>query len=161
MLHFRLLAGSVLALWLLIPGGRAQATALFADTVLVKGPEYLTVLELPIDTIGSYKVTATDLRWLNVPLQGLSFGVFTSTQSLKSMQGPGSFEFYKAGSDKVFLQIYSKTMAPKFAGLVSIIIEHSAPAVSLPSSALLLLSAIVGVVLLPRLSPRRQCVECA
>jgi hypothetical protein len=134
MSHSRFLVASLLALWLALPGGRAHAAAVFSDTVLVKGPEYLTVLELPLDAIGSYKVTATDLKWLNAPLQALSFGVFTSTQSLGSLQGPGTLEFYKAGSDKVFLQIYAKTTAPKYAGLVSVVVDSKVAPVPLPSS---------------------------
>ncbi len=143
MFHLRMLTGLMLAAWLAIPGGSAHAVAVFSDAVLVKGPEYLTVLELPIDAIGNYKVTATDLKWLDTGIKALSFGVFTSGQLLKSQQGPGTFEFYKASSDKVFLQVYAQNNAPKFAGLVSIMVETTA-AVSLPSSLVLLMSGIAA-----------------
>ena len=156
MSYLRLVAASMLAVWIAIPGGRAHATPVFSDTVLVKGPEYLTVLELPLDTIGNYKVTAADLKWLNAPLQALSFGVFTSTQSLGSLQGPGTLEFYKASADKVFLQIYAKTAAPKYAGLVSVIVEHGASPVPLPSSVVLLVSGIGGAMLWRKSSRRRR-----
>ena len=142
MTYLRTLTGLMLAAWLAIPVGSAHAVAVFSDAVLVKGPEYLTVLELPIDAIGTYNITATDLKWLDTPLKGLSFGVFTSGQLLKSMQGPGTFEFYKASSDKVFLQVYAQSNAPKFAGLVSIVVAAGAAAVSLPSSLVLLMSGI-------------------
>jgi hypothetical protein len=161
MYHFRFLTGSLIALWLALPAGRADATAVFADTVLVKGPEYLTVLQLPIDAVGTYKVTATDLKWLGVPLQALSFGVFAATDSLGSLRGPGTFEFYKASSDKVFLQIYAQTTAPKYAGLVSILVETSAPPVPLPSSAVLLMSALGCGLLLRRPRLRRPYVKFA
>jgi hypothetical protein len=158
MSYSRLLTVSVLALWLALPAGRAHATAVFSDTVLVKGPEYLTVLQLPLDTAGSYKVTATDLKWPSTPLQALSFGVFTSTQSLGLMQGAGTLEFYKAGSDKIFLQIYAKTSAPKYAGLVGVVVESNV--VPLPSSLVLLVSGVAGAVLTRR-PVRRQCVKFA
>lgn len=153
-------AASVLALLLALSAARADAAAIFGDTVLVKGPEYLTVLELPLDTVGSYKVTATDLKWLNAPLQALSFGVFTSTQSLGSLQGPGTLEFYKASTDKVFLQIYARTAAPKYAGLVSVVVESKLAPVPLPSSFVLLVSGIGGV-LLRRRAARAKCVGFA
>jgi hypothetical protein len=156
MFYVRMLAGALIVAWLAIPGGRAHATAVFSDTVLARGPENLTVVELPIDAIGNYEVTATDLQWLGTSLQALSFGVFTSGQLLKSMQGPGTFEFYKASSDKVFLQIYSRTTAPKFAGLISVLVESAAPPVPLPSSLLLLVSGIGAALLSRRRSPGRS-----
>jgi hypothetical protein len=151
MLHSRWLAASTLALWLAVPGGPVYATVVFSDTVLVKGPEYLTVLELPLDAIGNYKVTATDLEWLGAPLQALSFGVFTADHALGSLRGPGAFEFYKAGSDRVFLQIYARTTAPKYADLVGVVVEPSVSAVPLPPSVLLLVSGIGAAVLSGRL----------
>jgi hypothetical protein len=154
------LTASVLALWLALPGGRAHAIAVFSETVLVTGPEHLTVLELPLDAIGNYKVTATDLKWLDAPLQALSFGVFTSTQSLGSLRGPGTVEFYKVSSDKVFLQIYAQTTAPKYAGLVSVVVEPNLAPVALPSSIVLLVSGIGGA-LLWRRSSARQYVKFA
>jgi len=160
MSYSRPFAASVLALVLAFSAARADAAAVFTDTVLVKGPEYLTVLELPLDAIGSYKVTATDLNWLNTPLQALSFGVFTSTQSLGSLQGPGTLEFYKAGSDNVFLQIYARTTAPKYAGLVSVVVESKLAPVPLPSSLVLLVSGIGGL-LLRRRAARAECVKFA
>ena len=160
MSHSRPFAASVLALVLALSAARADATAVFADTVLVKGPEYLTVLELPLDAIGSYKVTTSDLKWLNTPLQALSFGVFTSTQSLGSLQGPGTLEFYKAGSDNVFLQIYARTTAPKYAGLVSVVVESKLAPVPLPSSLVLLVSGVGGL-LLRRRAARPECVKFA
>ena len=157
MSHLRMLTGLILSAWLSMPGGSAHAAAVFSDAVLVKGPEYLTVLELPIDSIGNYKVTATDLKWLDTDIKALSFGVFTSGQLLKSQQGPGTFEFYKASSDKVFLQVYAQNNAPKFAGLVSIVVETTA-AVALPSSLVLLLSGISAALVFRKRALRpRHC----
>ena len=162
MSYSRLFTTSVLALWLALPSGRAHAVAIFGDTVLVKGPEYLTVLELPLDAVAaSYKVTATDLKWLDAPLQALSFGVFTSTGSLGTLQGPGTLEFYKASSDKVFLEIYAKTAAPKYAGLVSVIVEPKVAPVALPSSIVLLWSGLGGALLWVRRYSRREYVKFA
>lgn len=145
MSFYRALAGSMLVSWFAIAGGRANAAAVFADTVLVRGPEFLTKLELPpLDSPGTYKVTATDLKWLDTPLEALSFGIFTSTQAIKSMQGPGTFEFYRAGSDKLFLQVYAKTVGPRYAGLVSVYVENEQAPVPLPASIVLLASAIGG-----------------
>jgi len=154
MSYLRMLTGLILTTWFAIPGGSAHASAVFSDAVLVSGPEYLTVLELPIDAIGSYKVTANDLKWLDTEIKALSFGVFTSGQLLKSFQGPGTFEFYKASSDKVFLQVYAQNNAPKFAGLVSIVVEATTSAVALPSSLVLLISGVGAALFVRKRSPR-------
>jgi len=150
MSYLRMLTGLLLAAWVAIPGGPVHAVAVFSEAVLVKGPEYLTVLELPIDAIGNYKVTATDLKWLDTEIKALSFGVFTSGQLLKSLQGPGTFEFYKASSDKVFLQVYAQNNAPKFAGLVGIVVEAGTAVVGLPSSLVLLMSGIAAALFVRR-----------
>jgi hypothetical protein len=121
----------------------AEAAVVYSDTVLAKGAEYLTVLELPLDAIGDYRVTATDLKWFDTPLQALSFGVFTATQPIKSKQGAGTLDFFKASEDKVFLQVYAKTSGSKLAGLVSLQVEDQAP-VPLPASLVLLGSALVA-----------------
>jgi hypothetical protein len=149
MLWMRALVGSLLVVWLAARVEPAQAVAVFSDTVLVKGPQYLNSIELPLASTGTYTITATDLEWFGAPLEALSFGVFTATQSLKTMQGPGTLEFFKAGADKVFLQLYARTSGPKFAGLVSVQVDGQAP-VPLPASLVLLVSALGGSVLLHR-----------
>jgi hypothetical protein len=125
----------------------ACATTVYADTVLVSGAESLSVFELPLDAPGGYRVTATDLGWLNTSLQTLSFGVFTSTQTLATGSGPGTIEFFYAGAGPVYLQLYARTTALHPAGLIGI---NAATVVALPSSIVLLLSAMLAAIL-PRL----------
>jgi hypothetical protein len=132
---------SLVMLWAAGCAAPAGAAMLFSDTVLVKGREYLTVVELPLDSIGTYKITATDLKWFGTPLEALSFGVFTATQPVSSLQGPGTLEFFKAGPGKVFLQLYARATGPRFAGLVTLQAEGQPP-VPLPASVLLLASAL-------------------
>jgi hypothetical protein len=143
MLTMRVLLGSALAIWLTARVEPVQGAAVYSDTLLVRGPEYLTRIDLPLNSIGTYKITATDLEWFGAPLQALSFGVFTSTHQMKMMQGPGTLEFFKAGADKIFLQVYARTVGPKFGGLVSLRVEGQAP-VPLPASVVLLASALGG-----------------
>jgi hypothetical protein len=154
--------GSLLAMWLglmLFTGGAAQAATVYSDTVLVRGRESLKVFALPFDAAGNYRITATDLRWGNTPLEALSFGVFTSTQAIATHQGAGTLEFFKAGPGAIFLQIYARTTEPRFAGLVSLHGETVA-VVPLPASLLLLVSAL-GAGALPRLRRRVQAALAA
>ena len=124
-------------------GSTASAATVYTDTVLTSGSEYLGVFELPLELPGTYSVTATDLKWLNTPLQALSFGVFTSTQTLATRVGAGTLEFFNAGTSKVFLQLYARTAAPRYAGLVGL--EANAVAVvPLPASLVLLASALAA-----------------
>lgn len=146
MISVRTLVGSLLAGWLVVAIEPAQAQAVFSDTVLAHGPEFAAKIELPLGKTGGYKVTATDLKWFDLPLQALSWGVFSSSKPLTTMQGPGTLEFFKAGSDKLFLQVYAKTLGPRFAGLVTFQIEEQSP-VPLPASLVLLSSAIGGSLL--------------
>jgi hypothetical protein len=149
MSFYRSLPALAVALWLALPAGTARAAAVYSDTALVQGPEFLTVLSLPLDHIGNYKVTATDLKWFDTPLEGLSFSVGTSAKTLASMDGSGTFEFFKSTSENLYLKIYGHTLGPRFAGLVSITADEVA-AVSLPGSLGLLASSLVGVLLLRR-----------
>ena len=122
--------------------GTAHAAIVYSDTVLVKAPEFASVIELPASTTASnYRITATDLNWLGVPLQALSFGVFTATGQIKSKIGAGTLEFFYAGTDKLFLQLYAKTAPSKSAGLVGLQADVVA-VVPLPASLWLLLSAL-------------------
>jgi hypothetical protein len=122
--------------------GTAEAAIVYSDTVLVRAPEFASVIELPTPTTAStYRVTATDLNWLGVPLQALSFGVFTATAPIKSQVGAGTLEFFYAGTDKLFLQLYAKTAPSKSAGLVGLQADCVA-VVPLPASLWLLLSAL-------------------
>lgn len=141
MLRFWGIALALAVAALAATSGRADAAQIYSDTVLVSGPEYLSVVELPVQLPGTYRVTATDLNWLNTPLQALSFGVFTSTQSLGTRSGAGTLEFFNAGQGKVFLQLYAKTSAPRFAGLVALTGDAVA-VVPLPASLPLLLSGL-------------------
>jgi hypothetical protein len=137
---------------LVLAAGSAEASVVFNDTVLVSGAEYLEVIDLPFDSPGTYRVTATDLRWQGTPLQALSFGVFSSTQPIATRTGAGTLEFFKAGSGQVFLQVYARTVAPRYAGLVALTGETVA-VVPLPASLVLLLSAL-GAAVLPRVRER-------
>jgi hypothetical protein len=120
--------------------GTAQATTVYSDTVLVRAPEFASVVELPTPLMaGDYRVTATDLNWLGAPLQALSFGVFTATAPVKSKVGAGTLDFFYAGTEKLFLQLYAKTAPSKSAGLVGIEVVTVVP---LPASLWLLLSAL-------------------
>jgi hypothetical protein len=120
--------------------GKAEAAVVYSDTLLVRAPAFATAIELSLPTSGTYRVTATDLNWFNVPLQALSFGVYTSTTSLASRVGAGTLEFFNAGQGKVFLQIYAVTAPGKSAGLVSL--QAESMVVALPASLWLLLSAL-------------------
>jgi uncharacterized iron-regulated membrane protein len=119
----------------------ADATVVYSDTVLARGPEYAATFELPTAPSGTYRVTATDLKWLNVPLQALTFGVFTATGPIKTLVGAGTFEFFNAGTSKLFLQLYARTGAAQSAGLIGVQVE-SVAVVALPASLWLLLSAL-------------------
>ncbi len=120
----------------------AHATTVYTDTVLVRAPEFASVIELPTPaTPGTYRITATDLNWLGAPLQALSFGAFTATAAIKSKVGAGTLEFFYAGTDKLFLQLYAKTAPSKSAGLVGLRADYVA-VVPLPASLWLLLSAL-------------------
>ncbi len=124
--------------------GTAEATVVYSDTVLVRAPEFASVVELPTPTLaGNYRVTATDLNWLGVPLQALSFGVFTATTPIESKVGAGTLEFFYGGADKLFLQLYAKTALTKSAGLVGLQADYVA-VVPLPATLWLLLSALGG-----------------
>jgi hypothetical protein len=118
-----------------------EAAQVYADTVLVRGGEYAAVFELPTAPSGTYRVTATDLKWLNVSLQALTFGVFTATGPIETMVGAGTLEFFNAGTSKVFLQLYARPGASKSAGLVGMQVD-SVAVVPLPASLWLLLSAL-------------------
>ena len=120
--------------------GTAKATVVYSDTVLVRAPEFASVVELPTSMMaGNYRITATDLNWLGAPLQALSFGVFTATAPVKSRVGAGTLDFFYAGTEKLFLQLYAKTAPSKSAGLVGLEIVTVVP---LPASLWLLLSAL-------------------
>lgn len=119
----------------------------YSNTVLVSGQQSLRVLELPFESRGGYWVDTKDLEWFDTPLTDLSFGVFTATDMLASKQGAGTLEFYKAGSEKVFLQIFAKPAGPHFAGLVGV---RAGSVVPLPPSAGLLVSGFAAVLVLLR-----------
>ena len=124
--------------------GTVEATVVYSDTVLVRAPEFVSVVELPTPTVaGNYRVTATDLNWLGVPLQALSFGVFTATAPIQSKVGAGTLEFFYGGADKLFLQLYARTGLGKSAGLVGLQTDCVA-VVPLPATLWLLLSALGG-----------------
>lgn len=137
----RLMATGV---WLAVLSGaafEARADVVYTDTVLVTGAESLQVFALPFDAPGAYRITATDLRWPSVELSALSFGAFTSTESLATRSGAGTLEFFMAGPGQVFLQLYARTVTPYSAGLVAIRGE-AVTVVPLPASLVLLLSAL-------------------
>jgi hypothetical protein len=140
--------------------GSAHGAMLFSSTVLVKGPEVLKTIELPTEASGDYRITATDLKWLGNASPLLTLGLFTSTDSIKTMQGPGVLDFFKApGMGKVYLQIYSKSPNPNFANLLTIQLESQA-VVPLPASILLLGSGLLGGVL-ARARGRRASASAA
>jgi hypothetical protein len=135
------------ALLLAASTGSAHAAMLYSSTVLVKGPEVLKTIELPAEASGDYRITATDLKWFGNASPLLTLGLFTSTDRIKTMQGPGVLDFFKApGMGKVFLQIYVKTSGPQFADLLTVQLEQQA-VVPLPASILLLGSGLLGGVL--------------
>ncbi len=119
----------------------------YSDTVLVRGEYYLGVFPLPFDAPGSYSITATDLHWMDEPLDALSFGAFSATGPLGTRQGAGTLEFYKAGSDPVYLLLFASTSGPHYAGLVGI---EGRSVVPLPASALLLGSGFAALLLVLR-----------
>ena len=135
------LMSSAVVLLLAARVGTGEAAVVYTDTVLARGPEYAAAFELPTAPSGTYRVTATDLQWLNVPLQALTFGVFTATGPIKTLAGAGTFEFFNAGTSKVFLQLYARPGASKSAGLIGVQID-SVAVVALPGSLWLLLSAL-------------------
>jgi hypothetical protein len=110
--------------------------------VTVLGQEYLGVLELPVDAPGRYDVTVTDLKWFNVPLDTLKFTLFTATAPIASSQTAGTIEFFHASEEKVFLQLYAKPAAPRYAGLIGV---QATSVVPLPASLWLLGSGLAGL----------------
>jgi hypothetical protein len=153
----RLMKVACAALVLAAGARGAGATVLYSDTVLVRGPEFLGTYELPLNALTTYKVTTKDLEWFGVPLQALKFGVFTATGPIKSMDGAGTLEFFKAAPGKVFLQIYARPAGPHLAGLVSVDCQTEL-VVPLPPSILLLASSLAGYPLLRRGMRRRAGV---
>lgn len=138
-----------LALLLAGGAGAARATTLYSDTLLASGPEFLTSLELPVlEQQGEYKVTVTDLKWFNTPAQALSFGVFDAGGPIKTLPTAGTIQFFK-GAGKVSLLVYAKLGGPRFADLLGVTVENTV-VVALPSSFLLLASALGGSLLLKR-----------
>jgi hypothetical protein len=124
-----------------VSGGAAEAAPVYSDTVLARGPEYGSSIELSLPGPGNYSVTAKDLKWLDVPLQALSFGVFTAKAPIETMVGAGTLEFFNAGEGKVFLQLYARPGVGKSAGLIGLHVDSFA-VVPLPASLWLLLSAL-------------------
>jgi hypothetical protein len=122
-------------------GGAVEAAPVYSGTLLMRGPESASSIELSLSAPGNYSVTAVDLKWLNTSLQALSFGVFTATAPIETMVGAGTLEFFHAGQGKVFLQVYARPGAGKSAGLVGLQVE-SVTVVALPASLWLLLSAL-------------------
>jgi len=155
----RAMLGLMSIAWLALPVGTAQASGVHSETVLVRGPEFLSVLLLPLDNLGSYKITTKDLtsEWLEgaTPLGGLQFSVGTSGKTLASVEGLGTFQFFKSTSENMYLNIYGHAFAPDFAGLVGVTFEEDVAPVGLPGSLGLLASSLVGVLLLRRTSRAR------
>jgi hypothetical protein len=147
------MAGALLAA-LLVAAQAVEADVVYTDRVLITGSESLQVFEMPFDAPGSYRITATDLRWPTAELAALSFGAFTATESLATRSGAGTLEFFMAGPGRVFLQLYARTAGPEYAGLVAIQGE-SVAVVPLPASLVLLLSAL-GAAALPSLGRRAR-----
>jgi len=79
----------------------------------------------------------------------------TSGKTLASMEGLGSFQFFKSTSENMYLNIYGHAFAPDFAGLVGVTYEEGVAPVGLPGSLGLLASSLVGVLLLRRTSRAR------
>jgi hypothetical protein len=142
-MSFRLLSTVALAGLALIQTPAAQASMTsYSDTVTVLGQEYLGVLELPLDAPGRYQVTVTDLKWFNVPLDTLKFTLFTATAPIASSQTAGTIEFFHASEEKVFLQLYAKPAAPRYAGLIGV---QETAVVPLPASLWLLGSGLAAL----------------
>jgi hypothetical protein len=120
--------------------GAAEATVVYSDTVLARGPEFATAIELGANGPGLYRVTATDLHWLGAPLAALSFGAFTATAPIKTLAGAGTLEFFHSGESKTYLQLYARPAAGKSAGLIALTVDVAV--VALPASLWLLLSAL-------------------
>lgn len=124
-------------------GSAAQAAVVYSDTVLARGPEHASITELALAGPGSYQITTTDLRWLNAPLDALSFGAFTTTAPIETMVGAGTLEFFYGGQGKVFMQLYARPGSGKSAGLIGVQVT-SVAVVALPASMWLLLSALTA-----------------
>lgn len=147
-----------LALLLAGGAGAAHGATVYSDTLLASGPEFLTSIELPaLDLEGNYKVTVTDLKWFNTPATALSFGVFTAAGAIKTLPTAGTLQFFK-GAGKVSLLVYAKPGGARLADLLGVSVETVTAVVALPSSLLLLASAIGGSVLLKRRREIRAAV---
>jgi hypothetical protein len=133
----------VSAVLVLAAASTAEAAVVYSDTVLARGPEYLSTTELALPSQGTYQITATDLKWLDAPLSALSFGAFTATAPIKTKAGAGSLEFYYAGTGKVFLQIYARPGTGKSAGLIGVQ-TASVTVVPLSASVWFLLSGLLA-----------------
>src|SRR5262245_20136313 len=141
------------AVLVLVGSSSAEAAVVYSDTVLARGPEYLSTTELALPSQGTYQITTTDLHWLDAPLSALSFGAFTATAPIKTKVGAGALEFYYAGTGKVFMQLYARTATGKSAGLIGMQVT-SATVVALPASLWFLFSGLLAGGFLGRLQRR-------
>ena len=137
----------------------AASTVSFSDTALLHGKESLALIELPFDMPGTYSVKASPIEWIGKPEQ-LTIGVFTATEPIKTLSAAGTIEFFKAGAEKVFIQIYARSAVTNYAGLVGI--SADCTVVPLPPSGWLLGGSLSGLALWRSLVPgRRKKKACA
>jgi hypothetical protein len=141
------------AVLVLTASSAAEAALMYSDTVLARGPEYLSTTNLVLPSQGTYRITATDLKWLDAPLSALSFGAFTSTAPIKTTVGAGTLEFYYAGTSRVFMQLYARPAIGRSAGLIAVQVT-SVAVVALPASVWFLLSGLMSAALWRRVQRR-------
>src|SRR5262245_4946017 len=113
-----------LGLLLTVAGSAAAEQVLYSSTIRAAGsaaaPEFLTSIEMPITAAGDYRSTTKDWRGFDVPLQALSFGVYTSKGKIAGREGAGILDFFNPGQGKIFLQIYALTSGSHYAGLIGV-----------------------------------------
>jgi len=126
----------------------ADGAVVYSDVFFAKGPYDARATELPLGERGVYRITVADLRWQDVALRCLTFGVFTATAPIQTMDGAGTFEFFYTGRGEVFLALFATPAHGKRVGLIGVEVTSvtSAAVVALPASLWLLLSGLTAAV---------------
>jgi hypothetical protein len=131
----------------------SRADVLYAATPLVVG-SLASVTDFTVSGPGTVTVTLTDLGFTE-RLASLTFAATTPTGVITSMSGPGqiSFAVTTPGIYSAVIGALAQGAGPLALGWYSVTIGF-APAVPLPGTLALLLSALLGIAALRKLGPQ-------